>query len=111
MKAGLKNKLFQNITGISVFGVLGHLSFFILLLGAVYFYKERILFADSAFQFFKIVNFEKINIEAARYGAILPEFPLLLAMKLGIGLKMLLIIYSVSFIGLYYMFRLHYQSF
>jgi len=103
MKAGLKNKLFQNITGISVFGVLGHLSFFILLLGAVYFYKERILFADSAFQFFKIVNFEKINIEAARYGAILPEFPLLLAMKLGIGLKMLLIIYSVSFIGLYYM--------
>lgn len=103
MKAGLKNKLFQNITGDSVFGVLGHLSFFMLLLGAVYFYKERILFADSAFQFFKIVNFEKINIEAARYGAILPEFPLLLAMKLGIGLKMLLIIYSVSFIGLYYL--------
>lgn len=103
MKAGLKNKLIQNVAGNSIFGVLGHLSFFMLLLGAVYFYKERILFADSAFQFFKIVNFEKINIEAARYGAILPEFPLLLAMKLGFGLKMLLIIYSVSFIGLYYL--------
>ncbi|HSO88317.1 MAG TPA: hypothetical protein VLQ91_17315 [Draconibacterium sp.] len=102
MKPGLIHKLFQKKTEYPVFGILGHLSFFILLLGSVYFYKERILFADSAFQFFKIVNFEKINVEAFRYGAILPEIPLLLAMKLGVGLKMLLIIYSASFIALYY---------
>ncbi len=84
------------------FILLGHLSFFILLVASVYYYKERILFADSAFQFFKIVNFEKINIEAYRYGAILPELPVLLAMKLGVSLKLLIITYSVAFIALYY---------
>lgn len=82
--------------------VLGHLSFLVLLIVSIYFYKERILFADSAFQFFKIINFEKINVEAHRYGAILPELPVLLAMKLGVNLKMLTIVYSVSFILLYY---------
>jgi len=81
---------------------LGHLSFFLLLVASVYYYKERILFADSAFQFFKIVNFEKINIEAYRYGAILPELPVLLAMELGFSLKLLIITYSVAFIALYY---------
>lgn len=83
--------------------ILGHLSFMALLLASVYFYKERILFADSAFQFFKIVNFEKFNVEAARYGSVLPEIPLLIALKLGLNLKLLTIIYSVSFIGLYYL--------
>lgn len=83
-------------------GVLGHLCFFVLLVASVYFYKERIIFSDSAFQFFKIVNFETINVEAYRYGAILPELPLLLAMKLGFGLKMLLITYSAAFVALYY---------
>lgn len=85
------------------FILLGHFSFFVLLIASVYFYKERILFADSAFQFFKIINFEKINVEAHRYGAILPELPLLLALKLGANLKLLTIIYSVSFISLYYL--------
>lgn len=84
------------------FILLGHLSFLVLLIASVYFYKERILFADSAFQFFKIVNFEKINVEAYRYGAILPELPVLLAIKLGFSLKLLIITYSVAFIGLYY---------
>jgi len=84
------------------FILLGHLSFLVLLIASVYFYKERILFADSAFQFFKIVNFEKINVEAYRYGAILPELPVLLAMKLGFSLKLLIITYSVAFIALYY---------
>jgi len=83
--------------------LLGHLSFLVLLIASVYFYKERILFADSAFQFFKIVNFEKINVEAYRYGAILPELPVLLVMKLGFSLKLLIVTYSVAFIGLYYL--------
>ena len=86
-----------------IFVLLGHLCFFVLLVASVYFYKERIIFADSAFQFFKIVNFEKINIEAYRYGAILPELPLLMAMKLGFNLKLLLITYSVAFVALYYL--------
>jgi hypothetical protein len=83
--------------------ILGHLSFFLLFILSIYFFKERIIFSDTAFQFFKIVNFEKLNIEASRYGAILPQIPLLLAMKLGINLKWLTIIYSASFILLYYL--------
>ena len=83
--------------------LLGHLSFIVLFIFSVYFFKERIIFSDTAFQFFKIVNFEKINIEASRYGAILPQILLLVAMKLGFGLKWLTIIYSVSFILLYYL--------
>ena len=80
----------------------GHFFFFILLLFSLYFYKERILFTDSAFQFFKIINFEKINIEASRYGAILPQLPILLLVKLGLKIKFLTIAFSSSFILLYY---------
>ena len=85
-----------------VFTTLGHLSFLILLIASIYYFKERVLYADSAFQFFKTINFEKINIEAYRYGAILPQLPVLLAMKLGVSLKLLIIIFSASFIALYY---------
>ena len=83
--------------------LIGHLSFIILFLLSFIFFRERILFADTAFQFFKIVNFEKINIEASRYGAVLPQIPVLLSMKLGVSLKWLTIIYSGSFILLYYL--------
>lgn len=101
-KLEMKHPIFAKKNKDWAFILLGHLSFLVLLFASVYFYKERILFADSAFQFFKIVNFEKINVEAFRYGAILPELPLLLAMKLGVNLKLLIITYSVAFIGLYY---------
>lgn len=102
-KLKMKHIIFAKKNKDWAFIFLGHLSFFILLIASVYYYKERILFADSAFQFFKIINFEKINIEAFRYGAILPELPVLLAIKLGFNLKFLTITYSVAFIALYYL--------
>ena len=83
--------------------MLGHLSFILLFILSFLFFKERVLFSDTAFQYFKIINFEKLNIEASRYGAILPELPILVAMKLGANLKWLTIIYSGSFILLYYL--------
>lgn len=82
--------------------VLAHFCFISLVFFSVYFYKERIIFSDSAFQFFKIVNFEKLNIEAGRFSAILPQLPLILLAKLGLNLKLLTIAYSSSFILLYY---------
>lgn len=82
--------------------VIAHLCFVILLFFSVYFYKERIIFSDSAFQFFKIVNFEKLNTEAGRFSAILPQLPVILLTKLGLNLKLLTIAYSSSFILLYY---------
>lgn len=94
-------KKLNTAEGLIIFA--GHLSFAVILIFAAVFYKERIFFSDSAFQFFKIVNFEKINIEASRYGAILPQLPVLLAIKLGFNLKHLTILYSLSFILLYYL--------
>lgn len=85
-----------------VFTILGHLSFLILLIASVYYFKERTLYSDSAFQLFKIINFEKINVEAYRYGAILPQLPILLAVKLGVSLKLIIITFSAGFIALYY---------
>ncbi|MBN2818840.1 MAG: hypothetical protein JXP36_07715 [Bacteroidales bacterium] len=102
----MASSLFKYISDKKIDSILtlsGHFFFFILLLFSVYFYKERIFFSDSSFYFFKIVNFEKINVEAFRYGAILPEIPVLLSMKLGVGLKWLTVIYSTSFILLYYL--------
>lgn len=98
----MRNKLLNIKNNDWPFILFGHLSFIILLFASVYYYKERIIFFDSAFQFFKIVNFEKVNIEAYRYGAVLPQIPVLIAIKLGCSLKLLTIIFSVSFIALYY---------
>jgi len=98
----MKHTIFTKRNSDWVFTTLGHLSFLILLIASVYYFKERILYADSAFQLFKIIHFEKINVEAFRYGAILPELPVLLAVKLGVSLKLLIITFSAAFIALYY---------
>ena len=87
----------------SIYKYLGHIGFWILLLLSVLFYKERILFNDTVFQFFKIVNFEKFNIEAMRYSTVITQIPVLIALKLNNGLRTLLMIYSISFVVVYYM--------
>lgn len=85
MKISLKN----SITFL-LFLILGFLS--------VYFFKERILYVDSAAQLFKIVNFEKINVEAFRYTSALPDFLPVLFVKLGIGLRWVTMAYSFAFV-------------
>lgn len=81
----------------------GHIAFIILCLLSIYFYKERILFSDSVFQFFKLINYEKLNVEASRYGAIIPQLPVLGLLDYGLSLKSLTILYSLSFILWYYL--------
>ncbi len=82
--------------------ILGHFSFLILFLLAGFFFLERVLYADSAFQFFKIINFERFNIEAGRFSVFLAELIPLLAIKLGAGLKFVIFCFSVSYILIYY---------
>ena len=98
----MKQTFFTKNNSDWVFTALGHLSFLILFIASVYYFKERILYSDSAFHLFKVINFEKINVEAYRYGSFLPQLPVLLAMKLGVSLKSLIIIFSVAFTALYY---------
>ena len=82
--------------------ILGHAFFVSIIILSVVFYKERIYYFDSAFQFFKIIHFEKFNIEAHRYSTVLTQFFVLLAIKLSMPLKAVTIIFSVSFPLLYY---------
>lgn len=99
----MKNTIFTKKNSNWGYTALGHLSFLILLIASVYYFKERTLYSDTAFQLFKTINFEKINVEAYRYGAILPQLPVLFLVKLGVGLKSILIAFSVAFIALYYL--------
>ena len=99
----MKHPVFAKKNKDWAFILLGHLSFLVLLVASVYYYKERVLYSDTAFQLFKIINFEKINVEAYRYGAISPELPVLIGMKLGFSLKSLVITFSVAFVALYYL--------
>jgi hypothetical protein len=86
------------------FSLFAYLLFAILLILSVFYYQERVFYADSGYQFFKIINFEKFNIEASRYAVFLTQIPLLIAIKLNLteNVKVLALIYSVSFIILYF---------
>jgi hypothetical protein len=84
------------------YSIIGHTGFLILLVLSVYFYKERMVFIDNVYYLFKIVNFEKFNLEAGRYGAFLSQIPVLLGVKVKLSLKALMVVYSISFIFLYY---------
>lgn len=81
----------------------GHVFMFFLLFMSVYFYAERALFYDSAFQFFKLINTESYNIEADRWSAILVQSLPLLAIKLGFSLKSILILGSFSYVFIGYL--------
>jgi hypothetical protein len=83
--------------------ITGHLFFLILLVLAGIFYKERILYADSAFYIFKIINFSKFNVEAGRVGALLTQVLPLSAVKLGLPLKSVILSYSLSFPLIYFL--------
>jgi len=95
-----------------IFFLIANIFFLLSAILAVYFYKERILYIDSAFQIFQILNFENFNIEASRYGVVFTQILPLLAIKLGLSLKSILIITSLSFILINYLvFLLCYKVF
>lgn len=82
---------------------IGHTFFAILAILSVYFYAERTIFIDSAFQIFKIINFETWNIEAGRYSAVFTQAIPLLLVKAGAPLNLVLLSYSLSFIIVFYL--------
>ena len=74
---------------------LGWMGFLVLL--SIYFYLERGVFLDAAFVLVEILREEQLAIMVGRYGAALTQIWPLLGMKMGLGLKGLVFIYSVSF--------------
>lgn len=81
---------------------LGHFIFFIHVLFAVIFCLERTLYSDTANFTFNIINQEDFFVGASRYSCILPQFLVIGAAKIGLSLKTLLMVYSLSFIFYYY---------
>jgi hypothetical protein len=83
--------------------ILAHTFFIVLFVFAVVFYIERILYADGSFYTFKILCFEKFNIESGRYMAFLTQILPLILVKMHAGLKAVMVSYSVSFVVIYYL--------
>ncbi len=69
----------------------------LLLVGALVFYKERMLFADAAYVCFNIVNSGDFFIQERRYGSYITQAFPYLGTLLHLPLKAILIGYSLSF--------------
>ncbi|NCX96177.1 MAG: hypothetical protein EBX41_07165 [Chitinophagia bacterium] len=73
------------------------LSLAALLVLAIVYYKERVLFADAPHILFRIINEGTLKIEENRWGAFITQlFPLVLS-KLHAPLPAILFLYSISF--------------
>jgi len=83
--------------------IIANIFFIVSALFSVYYYKERCLYIDSAFQIFKMLNSESFNFEAGRYGVFLTQIIPLLSIKFGLSLKSFLIITSFNFIVINYL--------
>ncbi len=81
---------------------IGWISFLILFLICLYFSFERILYYDTSFHLFKIINFEKINIEANRFSTFLTQLPVLIAIKFQLPLTSLIYILSVTYLLIFF---------
>jgi len=71
--------------------------FAILLLGAIVFYLERILFLDASFILFRIVNMDMLQIQEYRYGSFITQGVPWIAAKLHLPLNVIVLLYSISF--------------
>ncbi len=88
---------------IKITKTLAHAFFLFMFVFAAWHFTERVLYADGSFYTFKLLNFEKFNIEAGRYSAFLTQILPLVFIKAGASLKAVMLAYSLSFILVYYL--------
>ena len=84
----------------NLFFIIANFFFLVSAIFAVYYYKERCLYIDSAFQILKMISFKNFNFEAARYGVFFTQILPILAIKLSLPLKVVLIITSLMYVTL-----------
>ena len=82
--------------------LLGHFGMILFLIFGVYFYQERLLLIDASYYTYNILHEDTFFIAHHRYINYFNQWLPLLLMKMGVGLKGVLIGYSVSFIIFYY---------
>lgn len=76
--------------------------FTVLLLGAGWFSLERILFSDASYILFRVINLDRLQIQEHRYGSFITQGVPLLAARLHLPLKFIVVLYSLSF-NLFYL--------
>lgn len=82
---------------------LGQLMFLVLFILAAVFYLERTLFVDPCYALFNLFYYHDYVVEAGRHAAVLPQSLPLLAIRLGLPLRAVMMLYSLAFILLYYL--------
>lgn len=68
------------------------------------FYKERSLFIDIAYQTFLMIKDGTVQVQVYRFGSAVVQILPLLAIKMGLPLKVVLLFYSISFPLLFLLF-------
>jgi hypothetical protein len=68
---------------------------------SIFYYLERTVFVDISFHLFSLITTETWAIQNFRFGALFTQALPLLGIKLGLSLKALAILYSISFPVLY----------
>ena len=93
--------------------VFSHVAFMVLSILAVLWYESR-MYADAAYYLFHAINLETFHIEHGRFVLAISQFIPLLSVKLGLPLKLILVLYSVGHVLFYYCLfliaRYRYQS-
>ncbi|GJM31610.1 MAG: hypothetical protein DHS20C18_06110 [Saprospiraceae bacterium] len=83
---------------------MGYFALLGLLVLAGLFYQERTLFIDIAYQTFLMINEGTIQVQVYRFGAAIVQALPLLAIKLELPLRVVLLLYSISFPLVYLLF-------
>lgn len=81
---------------------IGHLSLLVTTILAIMFYKERVIWVDPGQQVFEMINEGGYKIFVGRYSMAINQTIPLIAIKLGMPLKHILLAYSLSFVFIYY---------
>ncbi len=77
--------------------------FLVMLMGSVYYWEERMFFADASHIAFSAINEETLQIQQYRFGAFITQMLLVLGAKLGLPIRAIMMAYSASF-HLFYLF-------
>ena len=91
-------KVFHNILK---WGVIEHILFAVLLILSILLFEER-LFADSSYYIFRVINTESFWIEHYRYILGFSQIIPLIGIKIGLGLKTILLLYSINHVIFFY---------
>ncbi len=83
--------------------LIGHLSLLITAILAIVFYKERVLFVDPGQQLFEMINGNSYKVFVHRYSMVINQTIPLIAIKLGLPLKYVVMSYSLSFVIIFYL--------